>query len=418
MDVDNHTYYTSTLPLMDALGDVHTDYASDKRTAAKKRPYDARNARCEAPQGFLGPAQCLGFDLGDSCLVGVHASRDNFPFAGDIMHNKFVVADSERVWTGSTNMSDSGTGGYNANIVAVLHSPEVGAWYTEEFEQMYTQGRFHGEKERSTQRVKRARIDDDTTVDVLFTPADDPIDRGVRPLIRDATERIDVAVFFLTHKQLTQDLIDAHRRGVAVRVIIDATGATNGYTKHEVLRQAGIPVKIESWGGKMHMKSAVIDGKAVVAGSMNWTSAGERSNDENTLIVRSAQHAALYQTAFDKLWRSIPDKWLTGRPDPESPDSGTACTDGSDNDFDSLRDKQDPGCGPHPPPLAPLPALTLVPKTDGHDLVKGVLLDQRKSYYGPNHPDYGRIAVRGDESQWFCSEAAARDAGYKRARER
>jgi phosphatidylserine/phosphatidylglycerophosphate/cardiolipin synthase-like enzyme len=149
---------------------------------------------------------------------------------------------------------------------------------------------------------------------------------------------------------------------VKVRVIIDATGATNGYTKHELLRAAGVPVKVENWGGKMHMKSAVIDDDVVVTGSMNWTSAGEYSNDENTIIVRSADHAAQYSRFFETIWASIPDRWLTANPDPESRDSTTSCTDRSDNDFDDLEDAEDPGCGESPPPLPALPPWRIVPK--------------------------------------------------------
>ena len=38
------------------------------------------------------------------------------------MHNKFFVVDKRFIWTGSANLSDTGTGGYNANIVAELDS--------------------------------------------------------------------------------------------------------------------------------------------------------------------------------------------------------------------------------------------------------------------------------------------------------
>ena len=69
-------------------------------------------------------------------------------------------------------------------------------------------------------------------------------------------------------------MVDAKERGVKVRVILDATAATNGYSKHNYLRENGIDVKVESWGGKMHMKAAVIDSKHIIVGSMNWTFAG------------------------------------------------------------------------------------------------------------------------------------------------
>ena len=418
-DVENVNYYSSTPRLEQEFADtIRDDYDSDLRTQANKRPYDPRTARCKNPAGFEGPAQCLGYDLGETCIIGVHASRKPLNFKGDIMHHKFIVADQRVVWMGSTNLSDSGTGGYNANLVVVFDNEDIGRWFTEEFHQMWELKRYHNEK-HGTGEKRSVRLDDKTTVDVYFSPQDRPIEKAVRPLLQKATNRIDIAVFFLTNKGIAGDLIKAHRRGVKIRVLLDATSAKNGYTKHEILRAAGIPVKIENWGGKMHMKSAVIDDEHVVAGSMNWTSAGDRSNDENTAIIHSKAIAAEYNRAFEKMWKSVPDKWLQGRPDPESLDSTTACFDGVDNDFDHAPDKEDPGCSAHPPALPALPPHRVVPKEDGHDLIKGIVKDDGyQIFYGPKSRYYARTQV--DETKggrWFCSEGEAWDAGFKRSRQ-
>ncbi|HHO53814.1 MAG TPA: hypothetical protein ENK18_23815 [Deltaproteobacteria bacterium] len=351
VDTGGHNYYSSTSLWRDAF-EVRTDQAVDLESAARRREFSVPE-RCPRPEGYAGPLQCLAMDLGDRCYLTAHVSRDPIVFEGEIMHNKFAVADQRRVWTGSANASDSGTGGYNANLAMILDSPTVARWYTHEFEQMFTHGRFHGSKERASER--RHWIEPGAVhVSSYLSPQDRPLSRHVRPLIQQATEQIDIAVFFLTHKHVAQDLIEAHRRGVRIRILLDATAALNEYSKHEILRAAGIPVKIEPWGGKMHAKSAVIDGRIVIGGSMNWTSAGERGNDENTLVIRSVSHAAQYQAWFEALWSSIDDRWLYDRPAPESADSGTACTDGVDNDFDHRIDAGDPGCSASPPPLPEL----------------------------------------------------------------
>ncbi|MBQ2428307.1 MAG: hypothetical protein II264_07450, partial [Ruminococcus sp.] len=89
--------------------------------------------------------------------------------------------------------------------------------------------------------------------------------------INKAEKYIYVPMFFFTHTKYPQDLINAHNRGVEVRVIIDATSVRTGYSKHQIMRMAGIPVKVENWGGKMHMKSLIIDDKYLLIGSMNFT---------------------------------------------------------------------------------------------------------------------------------------------------
>ena len=360
-DLDGSNIYAGTDALVDALGNIKDDLHADQRLARqKKRDEYFREPKCDRPAGFEGPLQCLAYDLETECLLAAHASREPIENKAAIMHNKFVVADQHLVWTGSTNLSDSGTGGYNANLVTVLDSTAVAGWYTAEFEQMYKKGQFHTLKEPAGER--RAQLGE-AKVHVLFSPQDTPVRNAIRPILKEAKMRIDIGVFFLTNKFVTEDLIAAHRRGVKIRIIIDATAAKNGYTKHELLRAAGIPVKVENWGGKMHMKSAMVDNETVITGSMNWTSAGEYENDENTIIVRSPKLAAQYGDYFSRIWKTIPDKWLTANPDPESHDSTTACTDGSDNDFDELKDDADPGCSAEPPPLPELPPWRIVPKS-------------------------------------------------------
>jgi phosphatidylserine/phosphatidylglycerophosphate/cardiolipin synthase-like enzyme len=350
-DVTGATYYESTDAWIAALGPMGSDLEVDRATAAHQRTWVGRD-RCPRPAGAQGPLQCSAFTVGDRCALLAEASADPIEFRGDIMHDKFVVVDHRYVWTGSANASDSCTGGYNANAAVVVDSPIVARWYESELAQMEA-GRFHRAKE--AQAPMRAILGPDLALEVQFSPQHHPIERAVLPAIRAATRSIDVAVFFLTHTGIAQALIDAAQRGVKVRVLLDATGAANEYSKHPVLRAAGIPVKVEDLGGKMHAKSAVIDGEVVIAGSMNWTGAGDEDNDENTLILRSHRLASEYQAWFDRLWAEIPDRWLTARPDPESRDSGTACSDGVDNDFDGKVDREDPGCGPAPPTPADPP---------------------------------------------------------------
>ena len=289
------------------------------------------------------------------------------------MHNKFFIVDNRRVWTGSANISDSGTGGYNANAVLAIESKQLAQRYTAEFERLLARGgrTQEGNHNEAKSRPKRQFMDvvrvGDAEMSVWFAPRDRPMENGVRPLIAAARHSIDVAIFFLTHKRVVADLIAAHHRGVGIRVIVDATSARNGYTKHELLRTAGVPTKIENWGGKMHAKAAVVDGEYLILGSMNWTSAGENANDENALIVRSRRLASGFGAWFENLWTGIPDDWLAAnaRPDPESRSSGSACSDGADNDFDALVDDEDPGCGRFPPSMRSLPPHRVLAKSGG-----------------------------------------------------
>ena len=416
VDEENKNYYSGTERVRTMHPNIKTDYEADRRAAERARPYDPRFETCRRPAGFAGPLQCLGYDFGDRCLLAQHASIEEIEGAEKIMHDKFFVVDNRFVWTGSTNVSDSGTGGYNANLVTLIDAPQVASWYLEEFEQMFTAGAFHTEKQ-ARGPYKASFPEEGVSLDVLFSPQDKPITNAVRPLIQGAKDRIDVAVFFLTHKEITRDLMQAKQRGVKVRVILDATAATNGYSKHELLREAGIPVKIEDWGGKMHMKSAVIDGQHVITGSMNWTSAGESGNDENTVVLHSEKLAKQYEVYFDRVWNAISDKWLKDRPQAESMDSAAACFDGVDNDFDHKADKEDPGCNPGAPPLPSLPPHQWVMKHDGEGkLIKAFEQDGAKFFLRPDDPAYADVIVGGQATgTFYCHESDAKNAGFKSA---
>ena len=52
------------------------------------------------------------------------------------MHHKYVVRDGSDVWTGSTNWSDD-SWSREENVIAVVHSDELAARYTEDFEQLW-----------------------------------------------------------------------------------------------------------------------------------------------------------------------------------------------------------------------------------------------------------------------------------------
>ena len=110
------------------------------------------------------------------------------------------------------------------------------------------------------------------------------------------------------------------------------------------MRNSGIPVKTENFAGTLHMKNIIIDGETVITGSMNFTKSGEQYNDENTLIIKDREIAGDFESAFQKLWAQIPDKYLHRDPLAESFESVGSCSDGIDNNYNGLTDEQDNFC--------------------------------------------------------------------------
>jgi phosphatidylserine/phosphatidylglycerophosphate/cardiolipin synthase-like enzyme len=88
--------------------------------------------------------------------------------------------------------------------------------------------------------------------------------------------------------------VNAHKRGVAVQVILDKGQRTERYSSADFLAHAGIPTFIEARHAIAHNKIMIIDGAVVVTGSFNFTKAAENNNAENLLVIQDSGLAERY----------------------------------------------------------------------------------------------------------------------------
>lgn len=257
-----------------------------------------------------------------------------------LMHNKFMIFDNSSIITGSMNFAKTGFSGFNSNCIFFINSKEIANIYEKEFNQML-QGKFHNLK---SQIPHTTVVLGDTKVTPLFSPKDKIITNNVLPLIQNAKKYVYIPTFIITYDELANELINAKKRGVDVKLIIDATNVYSRKSKIKELRSAGVPVKVENYAGKMHSKSIIIDDEYIVAGSMNFTNSGENKNDENVLIIENKTLARYYKGFFEYLWKKIPKKYLQHGVRPEGKYSIGSCSDGVDNNYDGNVDNDDIGC--------------------------------------------------------------------------
>jgi len=258
-----------------------------------------------------------------------------------LMHNKYFIFDGRTVFTGSSNISSTDLSGFNSNFAVLINSKDLAERYKEDFEQMY-KGVFHKSKKRTASGF--IEITPDIKVKALFSPQDDIINSQIIPLINSARKYIYIPAFLITDKKIEQALINASKRGIDAKIIIDAVNAHSKYTVHKRLRADGIKVKTENYAGKVHAKTIIIDDEYLITGSMNFTRSGNSRNDENMLIIRNKEAAEFMRAAFMELWNKIPEKYASSEPAAESPESIGSCYDGIDNDFDDKIDSEDEGC--------------------------------------------------------------------------
>lgn len=133
---------------------------------------------------------------------------------------------------------------------------------------------------------------------VRFSPRGGCTEAVVETL-RRAKASVLVQAYSFTSAPIAKALLDAHRRGVKIVVVLDKSQRTEKYSSATFLFNAGIPCLIDARHAIAHNKVMVIDGRTVITGSFNFTKAAEESNAENLLVIDNAELAGRYAANWE-----------------------------------------------------------------------------------------------------------------------
>jgi phosphatidylserine/phosphatidylglycerophosphate/cardiolipin synthase-like enzyme len=130
--------------------------------------------------------------------------------------------------------------------------------------------------------------------------------------IRTVRKRILLEMYLLSDNEILNALIVAKRRGIEIKVILDANRLPLELDLHgfpnkravEVLIKNGIPLKIfrSPWGSEMHLKMALFDDQKIFIGSCNWTYGSFTFNSEGSFFINS-------RVVFPKFLRIFEEDW-------------------------------------------------------------------------------------------------------------
>ncbi len=148
-------------------------------------------------------------------------------------------------------------------------------------------------------------------IQVYFSPNKN-IDLIMIKEIEKAKAKISVAIYDITNKKITDALINAHKKGISVRLYTDKI-INEDYEQPllDDLTNNNIEVKIanpENWNNVqsyraiMHNKFIVIDEDIVLTGSYNFTTNAEENNRENLIIIPNKIIAQKYYKQFNIYW--------------------------------------------------------------------------------------------------------------------
>jgi phosphatidylserine/phosphatidylglycerophosphate/cardiolipin synthase-like enzyme len=128
---------------------------------------------------------------------------------------------------------------------------------------------------------------------VCFTPGGNCTALIVQAL-NGAQRTVLVQAYSFTSAPIAKALLDAHKRGVQVQVILDKSQRSEKYSSADFLANQGVPTLIDATHAIAYNKVLVIDGEIVLTGSFNFTKAAQEKNAENLLIIRDPVLAAQY----------------------------------------------------------------------------------------------------------------------------
>lgn len=144
----------------------------------------------------------------------------------------------------------------------------------------------------------------EASIEVYFTDPQEGVNRGgpdstLAEAIDAATVSVEVAAYELDLWSIRDALLDAYRRGLPVRLVVESERNSR---ELDELEQAGIPIVGDGQEGLMHNKFVIIDRSEVWTGSVNYTVSDMYRNNNNLLRIQSSDVAALYLAEFDEMF--------------------------------------------------------------------------------------------------------------------
>ncbi|XP_059902970.1 mitochondrial cardiolipin hydrolase isoform X1 [Gadus macrocephalus] len=120
--------------------------------------------------------------------------------------------------------------------------------------------------------------------------------------VLSAKSTLDICVFAFSNMDLSRAVLALHSRGLVIRILIDKDyGGING-SQIGPLRRSGIRVRYDSGAVHMHHKFALVDGRRLVTGSLNWTLQAVQKNKENVMVTEEPRLVTPFVQEFQRLW--------------------------------------------------------------------------------------------------------------------
>ncbi len=151
------------------------------------------------------------------------------------------------------------------------------------------------------------------------------IDAELAKAIDGVRSTLDIAAFEWNNPALTKAVLDAHKRGVAIRMVADSEHTIDDSDSTiKQLADAGIPIVYDNRSAFMHNKFMLLDGATLWMGSMNFQQNDIFRNNNNVLVLNSTRAVQTYKTEFESMF-------IGGKFGPNKPANTASFTEGGTN---------------------------------------------------------------------------------------
>jgi phosphatidylserine/phosphatidylglycerophosphate/cardiolipin synthase-like enzyme len=128
----------------------------------------------------------------------------------------------------------------------------------------------------------------------------------VLKVIVDAKHSIQILAYSFQAPDIMQALVDAKKRGVEVRVVVDRKRNLVASSKQAMrfVTRNGVALRTNDRFHLHHDKTIIVDGETIATGSFNFAASAETANSENVVVIRgmpdvTRQYLAHWQSRWD-----------------------------------------------------------------------------------------------------------------------
>ncbi|MBI5624671.1 MAG: hypothetical protein HY924_12905 [Elusimicrobia bacterium] len=241
-----------------------------------------------------------------------------------INHNKFAIFDGRLAQFGSYNYSFTSENSHYENALFTTQKSRV--WALKEYYDYllgisvpFAQAREHSwpqtpAKPPAGTQAGTVDLNGTALPAILFMPDGTAFEDAVVKGLDAAKKSVDVAMFALRSRRITDALVRAHERGVKVRMVMDESQSTSEYFGPFVQWLASKGIAVKTLAGpnpdsdfpmaeKTHHKFMILDGRIVETGSANWTKRASVDNYENAHFLDDKTDAAAFSFAFEHMFK-------------------------------------------------------------------------------------------------------------------